>query len=180
MQDTISIAELESRMQPNAWSIGGFLGSSESLESVIHEDAQTLDRLGVSYDILASTLQDLLSKASKGGGRGHLQFSARSPENLPRFSLNNLPIQNAGFTQDAVQVFITGFMGKQDCPWECENPELSSIDFLCLNRLTGEWMVGPGMIVHLIRNHHFFEGHGSPYRVDPEKLIRILRLELVK
>jgi hypothetical protein len=28
-------------------------------------------------------------------------------------------------------------------------------------------MEGPGLIIHLIREHGFFEGLNSPYRVDP-------------
>lgn len=34
----------------------------------------------------------------------------------------------------------------------------------------------PGLIIHLIREHHFFEGFGSPYRVDPTELARLLEL----
>jgi hypothetical protein len=49
-------------------------------------------------------------------------------------------------------------------------------DFLILDRSTGQYLKGPGLIVHLIREHHFFEGLGSPYRVDPEQAARVLRL----
>ena len=52
------------------------------------------------------------------------------------------------------------------------------IDFVITNNRTGETLKGPGLIVHLIRDHHFFEGKQSPYRVDPEKAARVL--ELVK
>lgn len=49
-------------------------------------------------------------------------------------------------------------------------------DFLILDRSTGQYLKGPGLIVHLIREHHFFEGLDSPYRVDPEQAARVLRL----
>lgn len=52
----------------------------------------------------------------------------------------------------------------------------SDLDFLVINRGTGEYMQGPGLVVHLIRDHHFFEGTGSPYRVDPETAARVLGL----
>jgi hypothetical protein len=32
------------------------------------------------------------------------------------------------------------------------------------------------LIVHLIREHGFFEGRESPYRVDPGDLVRVLEL----
>lgn len=47
---------------------------------------------------------------------------------------------------------------------------------MILNRKTGESFTAPALIVHLIRAHHFFEGVESPYRVDPEKVIRTLEI----
>lgn len=38
------------------------------------------------------------------------------------------------------------------------------------------YITGPGLIVHLIRAHQFFEGSESPYRVEPRKAIRVLAL----
>jgi hypothetical protein len=35
-------------------------------------------------------------------------------------------------------------------------------------------LTGPTLITHLIREHGFFEGLESPYRVDPERLPRLL------
>lgn len=52
----------------------------------------------------------------------------------------------------------------------------SDMDFLLLNRTTGEFITCPGLIVHLVREHHFFEGSKSPYRVDPIRLAAIISL----
>ena len=52
----------------------------------------------------------------------------------------------------------------------------SDVDFLVINRSTGGYLAGPGLIVQLIRDHHFFEGPGSPYRVDPMVAARVLGL----
>lgn len=76
------------------------------------------------------------------------------------------------------QVFTMGYRGLQECPWGCEYERWSSFDFLILNRETGEYITGPGLIVHLIREHQFFEGKESPYRVDPTQLARVLQLEV--
>lgn len=48
---------------------------------------------------------------------------------------------------------------------------------MVVNRGTGDYLAGPGLIVHLIRDHHFFEGPGSPYRVDPVKAAQVLGLQ---
>jgi hypothetical protein len=52
----------------------------------------------------------------------------------------------------------------------------AELDFLVINRETGDYLAGPCLIVHLIREHHFFEGPGSPYRVEPVAAARVLGL----
>ncbi len=96
-----SIPELEKRMRPGAYSGGGFLGPTESLEAVLIRDRQTLEEAQVTW---------------------------------------------------------------------------AYFDFLILNRRLGESVTGPGLIVHLIREHQFFEGSESPYRLEPSKAIRVLDL----
>ena len=46
----------------------------------------------------------------------------------------------------------------------------------CATATTGSDLSGPGLIVHLIRAHGFFEGFHSPSRVDPRALARVLEL----
>lgn len=36
----------------------------------------------------------------------------------------------------------------------------------------------PGLIVHLVRDHHFFEGKGTPYRLEPTTAARVLELPI--
>jgi hypothetical protein len=101
------------------------------------------------------------------------------PETLPHFTLDNLPDIKDGYLEGDLQIFTRGYRGFQECPWGCEHhgDMLDSCDFLILNRENGEFVTGPGLIVHLIREHGFFEGAGSPYRSDPAGLIRILGLD---
>jgi hypothetical protein len=69
------------------------------------------------------------------------------------------------------------YCGIQLCPWRCVGCEGGSGGFVIRNRRTGETIEGGDLIVHLIRKHHFFEGVESPYRVDPQKLVRVLEIE---
>ena len=95
----------------------------------------------------------------------------------PHFSLDNLPDMSEGYIVGNLHLFITQWRSFQVCPWGCPaDVQLGSIDFLILNRKTGESFTGPGLIVHLIREHHFFEGQASLYRVDPAKAVRVLEL----
>ncbi len=180
-------------MRPGAFSTRGFLGPNESLEAVVIGDSQTLDQLGLSHEDIARALADILQKAldqrKKLLRSDHARYRRRGihlptlhqPESVPHFSLDNLPSPDVGYlVDDKYQVFIAQYRGSQKCPWGCEHDRWGSFDFLVLNRESGEYVTGPGLVVHLIREHQFFEGKESPYRTDPKQLVRVLALEDVK
>jgi len=148
-------------MRPGAFSQSGFLGEDERLEDVRAADARTLEQLGLSGEELATPLDRLIDAAEASRRR-----SARVDA---RFEIR-------------VEVF-TGF---QICPWatsphsgQCTaggGVRHASVEWRLRNLRTGEELSGPGLIVHLIRAHGFFEGFQSPNRVDPRTLARILEL----
>ncbi len=173
-EEMLTVSELEERMRPGAWSSGGFLGPIESLESVITHDAQILARYRISYEPIADALERVLRPAIKHTKGMSPYPDLYKPETVPHFDLNNLPEITEGYTTGNLQVFTIGYRGIQECPWGCKAG--SSCDFLILNRQTGESVTGSYLVVHLIREHHFFEGMESPYRTDPTILIRVLEL----
>ncbi len=148
-------------MRPGEFSEAGFLGQHERLAAVLAADARTLRESNLSPDELANALERLLDAAEEARGR-----SARV---CGRFDVR-------------VEVF-TGF---QICPWapsphsgQCSaggGVRHASVAWHVRNRRTGEELAGPGLIVHLIRAHRFFEGFESPHRVDPLALARVLEL----
>jgi hypothetical protein len=148
-------------MRPGAFSQSGFLGTDERLEDVLTSDARTLEELGVSAEELAAPLDRLLEAAEAARRR-----SAR--------------------VDDRFEIEIELFTGFQICPWAA-NPHSgqctagggvhhASVEWHLRNLRSGQRLSGPGMIVHLIRAHRFFEGFGSPNRVDPRALAQILEL----
>jgi hypothetical protein len=153
-----SEAEIEARMRPGALSKTGFLGPDERLAEVIAADFQTLRTLDLDYAQIGASLDALLVAAEASPGR--------------RASL--------GVLECRVQVH----QGFQICPWardlrrgQCaagQGVRHGSIDWWITNLVTGEEMRGPGLIVHLIRDHHFFEGKMVPNRVDPARLAYVL------
>jgi hypothetical protein len=148
-------------MRPGAFSQRGFLGEDERLADVLEADARTLEELGLSADELAAPLDRLIDAAEGARGR-----SAR--------------------VDDRFDIRIELFTGFQICPWapdphsgQCTaagGVRHASVEWHLRNRRTGERLSGPGMIVHLIRAHDFFEGFHSPSRVDPRALAKILEL----
>jgi hypothetical protein len=83
-------------------------------------------------------------------------------------------------------VRVTVYKGFQMCPWSSAPHErqctaglgvsFASLDWHILNRNSALRMRGPGLAVHLIRDHCFFEGPGVPDRLDPLALVRLLEV----
>jgi hypothetical protein len=81
------------------------------------------------------------------------------------------------------EVLMISTFGYQECPWS--PTELlgggkpcaaGSSDWGIRDRQRGLEMKGPELITHLIREHGFFEGFESPYRVDPRALAKLLQV----
>jgi hypothetical protein len=52
----------------------------------------------------------------------------------------------------------------------------ANFEFLVVRRDTRQALRGAGLLVHLIRDHRFFEGEHSPFRLDPERAAQVLGL----
>jgi hypothetical protein len=187
MTNDIPIDELEKRMRPHVYSIKGFLGLAESLESVLSQDELTLQKSGISYEQLSTELSKVLLDATTQRDnllKTNFQEYAERERSLINwegtsiFSADNLPSTQAGFiVNNKYQVFFHQWRGFQECPWNCIiDIGWNSFDFILLNRESGNYIKAPGLIAHLIQEHHFFEGIESPYRVDPIKLATVLEL----
>ena len=184
--------ELEKRMRPGAYSGVGFLGSTESLEEVLRQDKLTLQQLRLSCKQISAELKKIFLDAIKQEEKSWEdapQKAIKREEQEGRlinwcgtsiFSSDNLPDPTLGFIVGSkYQVFLLQSKGIQQCPWDCvlkRDLHWSSIDFLLLNRTSGHSIIMPGLIVHLIQKHHFFEGKESPYRVEPIHLATVLEL----
>jgi hypothetical protein len=158
--DPVPLEEVEARMRPGRFSQSGFLGPGESLRDVLDADARALVELGVSARELAERLQSVLDVAVA---------SRSTTARVERY-----------------KVRVRRYKGAQICPFAPEpheNPcpaggglRLASIDWEIRNTRNRVQVSGPGLIVHLIGAHTFFEGPQSPYRVEPRALAELLEL----
>ena len=155
--------ELEQRMRPGQLSQGGFLGNSESLQNVIDADALTLKTLGVDYAAIAGKLEELI---------------------LAAMNKSEQWISTGKF-----KVSVTIYPGFQICPWSPDIHSMqctagggvryASVQWKIANNHNGMKLSGSGLAVHLIRDHHFFEGFDSPYRISPQDYIRLLGIKAI-
>jgi hypothetical protein len=145
---------LEESMRPGQLSRGGFLGTEERLEDVLKADDETVKRLGLTHDKIADRIEYFISAV-------------------------NYPEREGQLIKGKYLVGGITYRGGQECPWRDAGfmmPD-SSMDMFIINQELNEELRFPGAIVHLIRKHHFYEGKGSPYRVDPEKAARVLEIK---
>lgn len=147
-------------MRPGALSLGGFLGPNESLRAVMAADEHAIQQTGVTFESLAAGIETLIA-AARGSGTREATVNGTH------------------------HVRIQQYMGVQICPWSPDPQQmqctgrgvlLSNIDWRVENLATGQVLQGPGLIVHLMHDHHFCEGPESPYRVDPVALAGLLGL----
>lgn len=192
-------------MRPGRDSDGGFLGERERLGKVLREDAAALAELRVSAGALAARLRQLLDahgwayETREPGPLTVTRVEFRGKEMIateveveatPRPTEEETEIV-AGPAGELVRVAgrfdvtLRHYWGWQECPWRGLGPgtcgrkaidAYSTMDWEITNRRTGRHLVGPGLIVHLIAGHGFFEGRESPYRVDPRELAELLEL----
>ncbi|MFH1637223.1 MAG: hypothetical protein ABIB71_02240 [Candidatus Woesearchaeota archaeon] len=142
---------LEASMRPGELSELGFLGEHERLDEVLKSDDESVKRLGVTHEKIASRIEYFIKAVRRLSKQGQL-------------------------IDGKYLVGGTQWRGGQKCPWGDVSFSMphGSIDLFVRNIELGEQLNFPGGIVHLIREHQFYEGKESPYRVDPEKAVRVL------
>jgi hypothetical protein len=162
LEPILPLDEIEARMRPGRFSQKGFLGPNERLKDVLELDSCALTEMGLTTSELARQLMALL-----------------------------VPVVESRVSAARVHQFrirLQRFKGFQICPFaldphrnQCQAGwavHLASVDWRIRNMRTSKELAGPGLIVHLIGAHHFFEGLESPYRLGPRALAELLELGL--
>ncbi len=93
-------------------------------------------------------------------------------------AVNNYPTKSGKIIDKKFKVSGTAWRGDQACPWGDIKPRsnYSNMDFVVENLKLKKSIFFPGLIVHLIRKHHFYEGKESPYRIDPKLAAQVLEI----
>ena len=136
-------------MQPGVITLSGFLGTdARHYHEIIEADEKTLEALGKTAFELADRLE-YFTKASFESFMG--------------------PITIDGIYE--VETEIT--RGKLPCPFGHSGIFRKTVTTLTntTNQITVRWTA---LNIHLIREHHFFEGTGSTFRLEPDILIKAI------
>lgn len=150
MKDTEQHKAAMQRMLPGAITASGFLGDdTRPLAEIIASDEEAFRRLGMEFEAAAEALERLRDEGGKGLGE---------------------PV-----TVDRTWLVSTGdARGKLPCPYEDGIHHKNSIWVRRAD--SGESLVYSDLSLHLLREHHFCEGSGSPFRLEPAIVKRVLGL----
>jgi hypothetical protein len=161
-----AIADLEKDMRPgakttdNVGSEKGFLGPDESLLAVLAADNKfVVDDAGLTHQELARHLRVLaaidLRLRSQGQAGSEFVYHGR------RFKVEML--------------FARGY---QHCPFR--DGTKSNTDVTLHNLSNGKKLEYSLLVPDMIERYGFYEGQGTPYRVDPRKILEVLDFLEVK
>jgi hypothetical protein len=152
------IAALEKDMRPGAKSeVGsrlGFLGKEEKLLDILAEDNEfVLGKLGLTHQGLAKHLHIVGAIAEK----------------------NAKPGDKAGFNfkyhDRRYNVQFNAFRGIQHSPFYDET-KTNTVAVLT-NLDTAAKLEYSRLVPHMIERYGFYEGHGTPYRVEPRAILAV-------
>lgn len=149
MKQSPELKLIQDNMMPGSLSAHGFIGDdSRNLTDILRADAKSLKQTGFSQEALADKMQELTDFGIQGLGR---------PMHM----------------EDRFEIEVEDYMGKLPCPFR-DNAKIDKRQTKVRRLDTGVIMRWTDLNIHMIREHGFFEGHGSVYRLDPAKLARFL------
>jgi hypothetical protein len=142
--------KLEEMLHSSQIVAGGFYGDDRrALEEIIDSDVAAVTALGLTVGQIAERMKDITRKAAAGLGMW---------VDLP----------------DGKRALVDEAKGSLICPWPDD-------EFTCRKRVTtleetasGKTVLWTDLSIHLIEQHGFFEGKGSPFRIEPDHLVELL------
>ena len=143
------LKKVEEMLRSSQIVAGGFMGGdTRALPDIIEADAAELARLGFTRDMVADRMERITHLAREGQGMG------------VRIS-------------DELEAAVEESRGALVCPWPGEGKFLKSVTTV-INRETGKSLHWSDLCIHLIREHGFFQGRGSAFRLEPAELIEMI------
>ncbi len=140
------IADLEKTMRPGQLSRAGFLGKDERLLDVLAADNQfVVEQMRLTHQELARHL-NVLAAIGKNE-KGEFKYQGR------RF-----------------KVALVAFRGFQDSPFD--DGTRSNTNATATNLDNGKTLTFSLLVPMMVERYGFYEGKGTPYRVDPRKCWR--------
>lgn len=152
MKQTVQMDRIQEKMQPGVFTRDGFLGSDRrKLIDILIEDDEAVKRMDLTHQKIAERLIELRDAGMRGLG----EFINIDPH---------------------YEVGVGSVRGKLPCPFG--DPGIfPKTNITVRNTKLGREVIFTDMHIHLIDSHGFYEGKGSPFRLEPAALVEILDIQ---
>ncbi len=149
MKQSPNMRDLEFMLRSSRIVAGGFMGTDgRPLEEIVDADMVSLAHLGYTIAQVAGRMQELTALA------------------IPELG-------NPVVVGDNLTVTSQDYMGRIICPWP--HPMSLAKRITVVQRTdTDESIRWTDLSIHMIAEHSFFEGKGSPFRIEPGKLVHLI------
>ncbi len=151
MKQSATLDRIQGNMHAGVLTAGGFLGDeTRLLIEILDEDAARVRRLGLTHEAIAARMRELRQAGAQGLGD-----DIAVP---PHF-----------------EVRVESVRGKLACPFD-HRGLYQKTNIVVQNRALGRGVAFTDLSIHMISRHGFYEGRGSPFRLDPETLATVLEI----
>jgi hypothetical protein len=153
------IAALEKDMRPGKLSRLGFLGKDEKLLDVLAEDNRyVVEELGLTHQELARHLHVVGAVAVR-----HFAEAAKAGRQAEE--------KEIAYHGRRFKVKAACFRGFQESPFD--DGTKANCEATVINVATGKKLTYSLLVPHMIERYGFYEGKGTPYRVDPRAVLEV-------
>jgi len=154
MKQTPEMTRIQEQMRPGRLTRDGFLGTDpRNLADILADDDARVARLGLTHEAVARRMAEL--RDAGAGGLGDLVDVA------PHF-----------------EVKVDSVRGKLPSPFG-DAGLVQKRNTTVRNSALDSEITYTDMNIHMIEAHGFYEGRGSPFRMDPGTLAEVLEMEPV-
>ena len=152
MKQTPQEQKIYDSFKPGKITKEGFLGDdTHHIHDIVEEDMHTLARLGVTQEQIADRLQYFIEEGKKG-----LETS----------------VDLGDFTTQVIWR-----RGMLPSPFGDPKRLYHKIVATVFNKHLNKELRYTQLNVHMIRDHGFFEGRGSVFRLEPEEIVEVLEIK---
>jgi hypothetical protein len=149
MKNAPDLEKLENVLHSSVIVSGGFLGTdTRNLDEIISNDLSELAGLGITITKLVGRMKEITNTAIPALG-------------------------NWTDIDKKRQTRVEEAKGSLTCPWPHTGSFAKRVTFV-KNNETQQTLKWTDLNIHLIEKHNFFEGIGSPYRIEPKELVKII------
>lgn len=161
----------------------GYLGENEKLMSVIEDDNSTLHRLHVTHDQLHDILEKVILHFTYGNTKRE-EITNIDKEMQAKYikykdTWTYVESEKKKIFCDKMEVIKVTWSDGEVCPFGDNDHSLplNNTDWLLHDTINDTWFTFSGSHPHHIKEHHFFQGKTSLYRLDAEDIIKFFKIE---